>query len=249
MSYRIKLDIFDGPFDLLLYLIKVNEMDIYDISISTITQQYLDYIQMLQELNLEVAGEFLVMAATLIRLKARQLLPTSIDSESEGEIDDILSTKELIQQLIEYRRIKEMAEDLKERQSEFSRIFYRSEKPAPVTESTPQQSPERQQLQADLQALFFAFSRVLPYVEAGPITHIIPERYTVEEKIDHIKSLLVSTSEIDFKSLLQNCADKEELIVTFLALMELCRKQEIRVIQKKLFGDIYITANTPASHS
>ncbi|MCD6386553.1 segregation/condensation protein A [Candidatus Sumerlaeota bacterium] len=247
MDYRVKLDIFDGPFDLLLYLIKVNEMDIYDISISEITRQYLDYIQLLQELNLEVAGEFLVMAATLIRLKARQLLPTSTESETEEEIDDILSTKQLIHQLIEYRRIKEMAGELKERQSEFSRVFYRSEKPAVVTESAEDQSRERQQLQVDLQTLFYAFSRVLPYVETSTITHLAPERYTVEEKINFIKDLLQSTQNIDFKELLRDCADKEELIVTFLALMELCRKQEIRIIQKRLFGDIYITSNIPAS--
>ena len=100
-DYRVKLDIFDGPFDLLLYLVKVNEMDIYDISLSTITGQYLDYIQLMQNLNLDVAGDFLVMAATLIRLKAQQLLPTSMEFDKDEEIDEILSTKDLIQQLVE----------------------------------------------------------------------------------------------------------------------------------------------------
>ncbi len=242
-DYRVRLDIFDGPFDLLLYLIKVNEMDIYDISISTITRQYLDYIQLMQQLNLDVAGEFLVMAATLIRLKAQQLLPTSFDDDQEEEIDEILSTKDLIQQLVEYRRIKEMTDGLKERQSVFSKVFYRSEPPKILEPDGAKESEESRQLQLDLQTLFYAFSRVIPYVEAARISHLIPERYTVRDKIIHLQGLLRKRQEIEFWEIVRECKDKEELLITFLALMELCRQRAITIQQKKVFGDIIISQN------
>lgn len=243
MSYRIKLQIFDGPFDLLLYLIKVNEMDIYDIAIAEITRQYLDYIQLLQELNLEVAGEFLVMAATLIRLKCQQLLPSSPEFDKEEEINDILSAKDLIRQLLEYRRVKEMTDELKERQADFSRVFYRSEIPADTESLVSTLQSEANQLQLDLQTLLYAFSRVLPYVETTSVAYIIPELYTLEEKIQYLRDLLRRKKEIEFMELIKTFANKEELIATFLALMELCRQREIKLSQKKNFEEIYITSN------
>lgn len=240
-EYRITLPIFDGPFDLLLYLIKVNEMDIYDISISTITAQYLDYIQTMQQLNLDIAGDFLVMAATLIRLKAQQLLPTMQEIDKDEEIDEILSTRDLIQQLIEYRRIKEMAGELQERQDFFSRIFYRSQTAGSHVIEPEEPNEDKENLRLDLQTLFYAFSRVLPYVEAGKITHIIPERFNVQEKILQIVEALQQQRSIEFLILVQNCRFREELIVTFLALMELCRRRMIVIEQEQLFGDISIS--------
>ena len=240
-EYRVKLEIFEGPFDLLLYLIRVNEMDIYDISISEITRQYLDYIRVMQQMNLDIAGDFLVMAATLIRIKAQQLLPTPDDTDTDEEIDEILSTRDLIKQIIEYRRIKELAGELQDRHEEFSRIFYRDEKSKYLLPDEQEIDEARQQLQLDLQTLFFAFSRVLPYVEMGGITHLIPERYTVDEKISNIRDLLYASRCMTFIDLVRSCADREELIVTFLALMELCRRREIRVLQDSAFGEISIS--------
>lgn len=244
MSYRIKLQIFDGPFDLLLYLIKVNEMDIYDIPIAEITKQYLDYIQLMQELNLDIAGEFLVMAATLIRLKCQQLLPAGEETDKEEEINGILSRNELIQQLLEYRRVKEMAEELKERQAQFSQVFYRTELPmTPPVES----EKEISQIQLDLQTLFYAFSRVLPYVEHKAVAFINPETFTVEEKIETLRDLLKLHKEITFMEIVKTCTSRQELVVTFLALMELCRQREIKVSQPDLFGEIHIISNLKIS--
>ncbi|MCX7767321.1 MAG: segregation/condensation protein A, partial [Candidatus Sumerlaeia bacterium] len=244
MSYRIKLQIFDGPFDLLLYLIKVNEMDIYDIPIAEITRQYLDYIQLMQELNLDIAGEFLVMAATLIRLKCQQLLPAGEEVDREEEINGILSRNELIQQLLEYRRVKEMTEELKERQEQFSQIFYRTEVPI-----VPASKSERDmtQIQLDLQTLFYAFSRILPYVEHKGVAFITPENFTVEEKIESLRELLKLNREITFMEIVRTCTSRQELLVTFLALMELCRQREIKVSQPNLFGEIYIISNLQIS--
>ena len=240
-EYRITLPIFDGPFDLLLYLIKVNEMDIYDISIATITAQYLDYIQTMQHLNLDIAGDFLVMAATLIRLKAQQLLPTMQEIDKDEEIDEILSTRDLIQQLIEYRRIKEMAGELQERQDFFSRIFYRTQAAGSQVTEPEEHDEDKEELRFDLQTLFYAFSRVLPYVEAGKITHIIPERFNVQEKILQLVDMLQVSRSVKFMELVHDCRFREELIVVFLALMELCRRRMIVIEQEQLFGDINIS--------
>ncbi len=238
-EYRVKIDIFDGPFDLLLYLIKVNEMDIYDISISEITNQYLDYITLMQEMNLDFAGDFLVMAATLIRLKAQQLLPAGSDTEAEDEIDEILSTRDLIEQLIEYRRMKEMAGELQDRHETFSKIYYRS-KQLKIPDQDEEDDEDKEQLRMDLQTLFYAFTRVLPYVEASRVTHIIPEQFTVSEKIESIVDRLSYEKQVNFTDIVRTCTGREELIVTFLALMELCRRRTIKIMQQAIFGEIQI---------
>src|SRR5690606_19728656 len=123
---------FEGPFDLLLHLVRVNEMDIHDISISVITRQYLEYLDIMRELDLELAGEFLVMAATLIRIKARTLLPVPPDQEEqEEEIDEILSARELVRQLVEYRKFKEAAMKLRKKEEETSRLIFRNKQYVP----------------------------------------------------------------------------------------------------------------------
>ncbi|MCX7016710.1 MAG: segregation/condensation protein A, partial [Candidatus Sumerlaeota bacterium] len=166
MTYQISLPVFEGPFDLLLHLVKVNEVEISDVTIAAITDQYLKTIELMQELDLEVAGDFLVMAATLIQMKLRALLPETPETpeEEEGEeITEIMSAKALMEQLIEYRKFKELSVDLNARQEEQLRVFYRSS-----LLSAMEDARENAPLKAELGLLFDCFARVLRYVESLP---------------------------------------------------------------------------------
>jgi len=237
MSYRIKIQVFDGPFDLLLHLIKINEMDIYDIPIAEITSQYLEYIQLMKDLNLEVAGDFLVMASTLISIKARSLVPPREDESDEEEIDEILSARELMRQLIEYRKFKEMAYSLREKEEEYADIFFRT---AVLPEPGPGEKKDDLSGQ-NLQALFSAFARVLRYVEAKGFHEVSEEQFTVEEKIAYLRALLLEEKMVDIIKIFERCLNKTEVIATFLATLELCRLQEITIQQTGLFDPIYIS--------
>lgn len=236
-GYTIKLPVFEGPFDLLLHLIKVNEMDIQDIQIAEITKQYLAYIEMMRELDLELAGEFLVMAATLIHIKTRTLLPVPPDQEEqEEEIDEIMSARELVRQLVEYRKYKEAAAALRLREEQAARIFYRHNVVSIVPENTSE-------LSLDVSLLYKAFARVLTFVESPAYRPQIDEQYSVEEKISHIEELTRSSGEVDIHEVFRRCFNRNEIIVTFLAMLELCRMKRIAIRQDNQFDRIYVAAS------
>jgi len=212
-------------------------MDIYDIEIAKITEQYLAYIEAAEKLNIELAGEFLVIAATLINIKSRSLLPTPAgEEEGEAEEDEITSTRALIRQLVEYRRFKEAARTLAERAEEHSRIFYR-------TRIIPILAPEAgAEVVENLEALFTAFSRVLRFATSEDFHRVIEERFRVEDKILDIEQRLRLERKVSLKELFDRCINKLECIVTFLALLELCRQRRIHLIQKKPYWDVLATA-------
>ncbi|HPB31776.1 MAG TPA: segregation/condensation protein A [Candidatus Sumerlaeota bacterium] len=237
MTYRVKIQVFDGPYDLLLHLIKINEMDINDIPIAEITNQYLEYIQMMKDLDLEVAGEFILMSATLINIKARSLLPAREEESDEEEIDEILSAKELMRQLIEYRKFKELASSLREREEQFSEIYFRPE----VIPVLPRLESQDEPLREDLQNLFSAFFRVLRYAEARGFHSISAEQYSVERQMDHLKDLLNQEKMVDILRVFAGCMHKVEMIATFLATLELCRLRVITLSQSDTFESIYIS--------
>jgi len=237
MTYRIKLPVFEGPFDLLLHLVKEHQMDIYDIEIAKITEQYLEYVEAAEKLNIELAGEFLVMAATLIMLKARALMPApTFEEEAEAQEDEITSTRALIRQLVEYRRFKEAAQTLSERAEEHSRVFYR-------THVIPIVAPEADgQVMENLEALFAAFGRVLRYATSKDFHRVLEERFRVEDKMVDIEHRIRRGGRLSLKEMFDRCLNKLESIVTFLALLELCRRRRIRLAQNTLFGDVIATA-------
>ncbi|HRR98982.1 MAG TPA: segregation/condensation protein A [Candidatus Sumerlaeia bacterium] len=237
MTYRVKIRVFDGPFDLLLHLIKINEMDINDIPIAEITNQYLEYIQIMKDLDLDVAGEFLVMAATLINIKARSLLPSREDDSDEEEIDEILSAKELTRQLIEYRKFKELAENLRGREEQFSCMFFRTE----VVPILPGLEREDEPLREDIKNLFSAFSRVLRFAEERGFHKVFEEEFSTEEKITQLLEILSRESSVDILNVFKQCRSKGEMFAYFLATLELCRLQKIRVVQSALFDSIYVS--------
>jgi segregation and condensation protein A len=237
-DYKVKLEIFEGPLDLLLYLIKRDEIDIYEISIERITRQYLEYLQAFKELNIDLAGEFVAMAANLIYLKSRSLLPVDQQPpEEDAEEDD--PRWELIRQLIEYKKFKEAAAQLHLRELEQERIFTREEGSSPPAEGLLRLG------EVGIFQLINAFQNVVKRVEARQDLQEIPgERFSVSEKIDTILQRVEAGGRIPFSDLFGAIVSRLEVVVTFIALLELIRLKQVRAIQKNIFDEIEIASAT-----
>ena len=237
-DYKVKLEVFEGPLDLLLYLIKQDEIDIYDISLERITSQYLEYLQAFKELNIELAGEFIVMAANLIYLKSRSLLPLDQQppEEDAGEEDP---RWELIRQLIEYKKFKEAATELYFRELQQERMFARE-----GASSSALQEPLRLG-EVGIFQLINAFQTVIKRIEARQeLQEIFGERFSVSEKIDMILRRVGTGAPLRFSDLFGEVVSRVEVVVTFLALLELIRLRQVRAFQKSVFEEIEIAAAT-----
>lgn len=228
MEYKVRLERFEGPLDLLLFLIKKEEINIYDIPIAQITQQYLDYIRMMEFLNLELAGEFLVVAATLMRIKARMLLPRQEDELDEE--DD--PRRELVQQLLEYQKFKQAATELEAMEYQRRLLFTRPEPPE------PEGLPELERTYG-LFDLIAAFRAVLERAEVRYM-EVRAEEISIEEKIELLRRRVEEAEVIAFGDLFEVGSSRAELIVTFLALLEILRLGVATVRQTKAFGEIWI---------
>jgi segregation and condensation protein A len=233
-DYKVKLEVFEGPLDLLLYLIKQDEIDIYDISIERITRQYLEYLQTFKELNIELAGEFIVMAANLIYLKSRSLLP--VDQQPPDESADEDDPRwDLIRQLIEYKKFKEAAADLHLREVKQEAVFAREVRPLPENSLRLEE--------VGIFQLINAFQNVIKRIEARQeVQEIFGERFSVSEKIDAILRRVASRGPVRFSDLFGAIVSRVEIAVTFLALLELIRLKQVRVTQKNIFAEIEIAA-------
>ncbi len=235
-DYKVKLEVFEGPLDLLLYLIKRDEVDIYDISIERITKQYLSYLDAFQVLNIELAGEFIVMAANLLYIKSRTLLPVEQQmAEEDAEEDD--PRWELIRQLIEYKKFKEAASLMRDQEAMQENLFAR----VPVT---PDLAPSENLLvdEVGIFDLIHAFQKILKRLEKKPedLREIFAENFTVSDKIDHVLRLTSSGVPIRFEELFADAAGRTEIVVTFLAMLELIRLKQLRVRQESLCAEIWI---------
>ena len=225
-SYFVKLDAFEGPLDLLLFLIRRNQVDIYDIPIAEITQQYLDMLDLMKTLNLDIAGEFLVMAATLTHIKSKMLLPSPSESEEEEGEDP---RKELVDRLLEYERFKEAARSLEDRDILERDVFVR-----PLV-----QNGEEEELELSLFDLIDAMQAILRKSSEELLHEITLERISIEEKItDILDTLGASGGEVDFTSLFQGVPTKELIILTFLAVLELIKMRMVKVYQRRAFQPI-----------
>jgi segregation and condensation protein A len=236
-DYKVKLEIFEGPLDLLLYLIKRDEIDIYEISIERITRQYLEYLQAFKELNLDIAGEFVVMAANLIYLKSRSLLPADQQPpDEEAEEDD--PRWDLIRQLIEYKKFKEAAAQLHARALEQERIFTRDGGATTTTADAPLRLAE-----VGIFQLIHAFQDVIKRVESREnLQEMFGEHFTVSDKIDIILKRVADGASVRFTELFGDIVSRVEIVVTFLALLELIRLKQVRAIQRNVFDEIEIAA-------
>ncbi|MBQ7506522.1 MAG: segregation/condensation protein A [Lachnospiraceae bacterium] len=245
MGIQVKLEAFEGPLDLLLHLIEKNKVDIYDIPIVSITEQYMDYIAGMKKRDLDVASEFLVMAATLLEIKSRMLLP--VEPEEEGEEED--PRAELVQQLLEYKMYKRMSMELKDRAMDADRVWYKL--PTIPEEVLRYEEPvDLQKLigNVTLARLNSIFRQIMRRVEnrVDPIRSkfgtIKQEEVTLEECMEELKLYARKHRSFGFRQLLEKKNSRMQLIVTFLAILELMKTGEIRIEQSRLFDDIRITS-------
>lgn len=237
MNYKLQLEKFEGPLDLLLYLIKKDDIDICDIPISDITDQYMEYIEMMKMLDLDAVGDFLVMAATLLQIKSRMLLP-----------DDPLAVEEpvdpraqLVQRLQEYEQFKLVAEGLKSKESLRQDLFHRV-----VDEEKLNKLKEDSQevmFEASLFDLINALTAALKKTDGKKVYELRSEEYTVDGKIHALLHVLVEKPELSLMDLFANTSGKSEMVVIFVAILELIKQKEITVMQRRHFEDIIIKRN------
>jgi len=233
MSYEIKLDIFEGPLDLLLYLIRKNEIDIYNIPIALITEQYLGYLDLMRSLNLDLAGEYLVLAATLIHIKSRMLLPPVEGDDETEEGED--PRAELVQQLLEYQTFKEAALNLEGRPLLERDVFTRG---APLEEPADAEEEEEAMIEVGIYELVQAFRRIISGLDQSEDLAIDTEKMSLADRINEIMERLSEEKQLTFTELLGERMDRKRIVYTFLAILELMKLRMVRAYQSGPFGAI-----------
>ncbi|UZJ37716.1 segregation and condensation protein A [Prosthecochloris sp. SCSIO W1103] len=234
--FRISLEEFEGPLDLLLFFIKRDELDIYNIPISKITKDFIDYLEAMQSLNLEVAAEFIYMASLLMSIKAKMLLPNEVPQE--GDDSEFDPRTELVERLIEYKRIKEGAEKMRSleetRSAMFPRGYYESFEPEVIDElDEPVNRPT-------LYHLIMTYKSVLEKMPRVRVQNVDEAPVTVDEQCGMILTKLQETIQISFRTVLEGVKEPLVLVVTFLAVLELCKGQKIVVIVKEGYDDFWM---------
>ena len=242
---RLHLDMFEGPLEVLLYLIKAQEIDIFDIPIAKITDQYLSFLDVMEEVRLEIAGDYLVMAATLIQIKSKMLIPAELDEDDE-EIEEEDPRLELVEKLIAYRKYKDVAARLSEIESTRQDWFTRNVKPdlEPAGEDD-----EEEYIEVSLYDLTQSFKGVIRFLHQGESHTVEPETTSVDEKIELIQTLLDMQGSVAWTDLFRMCKSRVELICAFLAILEMCRLDEISVHQHTAFGDIRLFKKAAESNA
>jgi len=232
-GYTFRLEGFEGPLDLLLHLIQKNELDILNIPISLITEQYLEYLQLMKVLNLDLAGEYLLMASTLLHIKSRMLLPKSSEGEEEEEEDP---RAELVRRLLEYRKYKNAALEMEKRPLLDRDVFIRLSPPE------PEEEPEEERIEVNLFELLEAFRQVLERVKPESVHEVILEHMSVEAKIQEILALLDKENRsMAFHRLFPEQASRRVVVITLLAILELVKMKRIRIFQLAAFETIRIS--------
>ncbi|MBN1754982.1 segregation/condensation protein A [bacterium] len=235
---RIRLEQFDGPLDLLLYLIRKNEIDIYDIPIVYVTKQYIDYLDMMKKINLDIAGEYLVMAATLLEIKSRMLLPKPLLLET-GEEEDPRS--ELVNMLLEYEKYKNVAELLKSKGEQEEQYFCRGS--YPELDYMPTETPLAPMSIYEL----LRIANEVFQEEVEEIPDVLRESINVEERIEYIMEIMEAKEKLQFLELFSGTPTRMILVPTFVAILELVRRHCIKLRQIKQFGNIWLYLNTQSS--
>ena len=243
-EYKVKFEVFEGPLDLLLYLIKKEEVDIYSVNLTKLASQFIEYIEMMREFDLEVAGEFLVMASTLMYIKSRELLPVDQQAQVEEEEDGEDPRWELIRQLVEYKKFKDAAAQLQELEARQEGVFPRLPIKPVFEEEKPLTKPE-----VTIFDLLNAVNSVLKRFEKRDNPReIYEDKWSVSDKIEHIVKLMTTQSGVRFSELFEDATSRSEVVCTFLALLELIRLKQLVCAQSSDFGEIEIRKReTPAS--
>ena len=243
---KVQLEIFEGPLDLLLYLVKKEEVDIYEVNLTKIATQFIEYVEVMKELDLDIAGEFLVMAATLMYIKSRELLPKNQRAEVGEEEDEEDPRWELIRQLVEYKKFKDAAAKLQERELLQEQIYARVPgRPDFAADGTM----DRQNVRPEVSIfdLVNAVSSILKrYGQREEARDLYEDKWTVSEKIEFVAQLARERGRVRFSELFENAASRIEVVVTFLALLELIRLKQLRIEQTEAFAEIEISLALPA---
>ncbi len=235
VEYKVQFEVFEGPLDLLLYLVKKEEVDIYQVNLTRLATQFIEYVELMRQLDLDIAGEFLVMAATLMLIKSRELLPRDQRAETTPEDEDTDDPRwELIRKLVEYKKFKDAAGRLQElersQEARFPRQAPKLQFPSPPAKT-----------EVSLFDLVGAVSAILSrFRDRGDTREIVEDRWTVSEKIEHIRGLLSARKRFRFSELFEHASSRTEVVVTFLALLELIRLRRAQAAQAEPFGEIDI---------
>jgi len=232
--YKIKLEQFEGPLDLLLFFIKRDELNIYDIPISRITKEFLEYVSLIKMLDLEVAGDFILMASTLMHIKVRMLLPREIDEKGE-EIDP---RAELVKALLEYKKYKEMSEELTYLESNQRKLNYRGNFSADEKESPPDY--EILLKNVSIYDLAKAYKKIIEGIQQPPVHEIAKINVTIDEQIKYILEKVELAGKLHFLDLVIEMKEKIRIVVTFVALLELVKMGKIGITVSKNFNDFYL---------
>ncbi len=233
MSYNVKLDVFEGPLDLLLFFIQRDEINIYDIPISYITKEFLEYINIMQSLKLHLAGEFLAMAAMLMRIKVKMLLPKSLKNDDE-DIED--PRTELVDMLLEYNKYKEGAKHLRaleEKQKKFNNVNF--------IVNNDDVDPDIFLSNISLMDIGMLFKKMLDHIPKDKIYEVKKIKININKQIQFINSFFINRKKIKFKEIIKNIESRIEIIVTFLAILELIKIKTYSVSQNSIYGDMWLT--------
>ncbi len=231
-SYAVKLEIFEGPIDLLLHLIRTQEIDIHDIPIARVTDQYLQFLEMMKDLNITIAGEYLLMASELILIKSKMLLPRRPEEPEEEEWED--PRQDLVERLLEHEKFKNAAEMLYSRETVELAVWSRGE--------FEFESEEKELVSANVFDLIKAFHLMVERFKEQIVIDVEREEVTLEEKLSEIRRMLMVSKEVLFSSFFRRKISRAHLVVTFFALLEMVRLREVKLLQKGLFEDIRIVA-------
>jgi segregation and condensation protein A len=234
-DYKVKFEVFEGPLDLLLYLIKKEEVDIYDVNLTDLATQFIEYIDVMRMLDLDIAGEFLVMASTLMYIKSRELLPLDQQVQTEGEDEGEDPRWELIRQLVEYKKFKDAAAQLQTLEARQENVF-------PRLPGRPELAPPApQKPDVSLFDLVNAVNAILKRVSVRDDSRdVFEDKWTVSEKIEQLMKTLVERERLKFSELFEGAMSRTEVVVTFLALLELIRLKQLVAVQSEAFGEIEI---------
>lgn len=236
MSIQIRLDGFEGPMDLLLHLIEKTEVDIYDIPIAEITDQYIHVINEMKDLNMDVASEFILMAATLLEIKSKMLLPVHKKKNQDEDVED--PREELVRKLIEYKRYKIVSEELKERFSVYEKVFYKEAEPHDeYLKPEPLSDMDISFLMEGMDRVMMRLAKKKKY---NKVREISRDRATVEDQLQFLESYIFRNKTCYFDDIFEECDDKYEIIVTFIAMLEMMKRKRILVFQEQNFDRIKI---------
>jgi segregation and condensation protein A len=240
-DYKVQFEVFEGPLDLLLYLVKKEEVDICDVDLTMLATQFIEHVKLMRELDLDIAGEFLVMAATLMYIKSRELLPKDQQVTPDGEEDEEDPRWELIRKLVEYKKFKDVAARLQERELAMEDIY-------PRIPGKPDLVVPPPRTQVSLFDLLNAVNLVLKRHAAQDVRDIFEDKWTVSEKIELLRRLIEERGSIKFTELFATATSRTEIVVTFLALLELMRLRFLVAVQEHAFAEIeLVRALEPAS--